>query len=73
MCWFCDGASNVTRYGILGLCAVAAFVTLASKPTAQGDHLPDIATIQIVQMSDDPATVDFIRIYLGHGWQFDPE
>ena len=63
----------MSRYRILGLGACAVFVALLSQPTVRGDHLPEIEPVQTVQMSDDPATLEFIRIYLSHGSQFDPK
>jgi hypothetical protein len=63
----------MTRNRLIGLCAVVAFVTFASKSTVRWDNLPDVTPLEDIQMSDDPETVRFVNVYLGHGWQFDPE
>lgn len=73
----------MTRYHILGLCAVGAFLIVSSTPRVYVTHLPAVQLQHklvipyfeptlISQLPNDWETQKFITTYLRHGDQFDP-
>jgi hypothetical protein len=78
-----DGGNGMTRYHILGLCALVLFVAITPPqtffvkrlPTVHLQHsliIPDIKLTPINQLPNDGETQKFIVTYMRHGDQFDP-
>jgi hypothetical protein len=63
----------MNRFQVLGLCAVAALVMVASQPTLRSKLTSAYEPAQSLEKSDDPATVAFINVYLTHGSQLAPK